>query len=71
MRILLVLALVITPSLALAEEPSTTVVLPPTYVRPRVPAHVFVARSRTEHRADELRATFTAEIVSSASSAPF
>jgi hypothetical protein len=72
--LLVVLAVLAVPGLALAEEataPTREHVLPPTYVHPRAPVHVFVARSRTERPLEEMRARFTDEIVATASSEPF
>jgi hypothetical protein len=72
--LLVVLAVLAVPSMASAEEaatPSRERVLAPIIVRPRAPVHVFVARSRTERPLEELRATFTDEIVATASASPF
>jgi hypothetical protein len=69
-----VLAVLSLPALALAQEPADAAgehVLPPIHVHARAPVHVFVARSRTERSPDELRATFTDEIVATASRPPF
>lgn len=72
--LVVVLAVLAVPSWASAEEPATPSrehVLAPIVVHPRAPAHVFVARSRTERPLEELRATFTDEIVATASMSPF
>ncbi|MBX7191483.1 MAG: hypothetical protein K1X94_05475 [Sandaracinaceae bacterium] len=76
MRILVVLALLLVPATALlsptaarAEDP---VQLPEIVITPATPSvRVFVARRRPEPRIDDLRTSFTSEIVASSERAPF
>jgi hypothetical protein len=67
---LVVAAVLFVPSVVLAEDPSVR--LDDIHISPDAPSvRVFVARRRPQPRLEELRASFTSEIVSSASSTPF